>query len=142
MGSPSKFHNAMHPSVKTNVGFTGQTNVSIGQFAEDQACNYLLRQGLHLIFRNYRCRMGEIDLVFRDERNLIFVEVRYRKSSLFGSAAETITYRKRARLIKAASHYIQKYHISMACRFDVVTITPAADKKLSITWIKDAFRVE
>ena len=122
--------------------FRDNTSVSIGQFAEEQACAYLLEQGLVLILRNYHCRMGEIDLVFRDHNELVFVEVRYRKSSKFGSAAETVSYFKRNKLIKAASHYIQKYKIAMFCRFDVVAVTPKGDADLDIEWIKNAFRAE
>lgn len=114
----------------------------LGQRAEEAACQYLCQQGLHLIMRNYLCKMGEIDLVMRDKANLVFVEVRYRKPSGYGSAAETVTAPKQRKLIKAAMHYLQRSPLALPCRFDVVGITPRMNETLNIEWIKDAFRVE
>lgn len=114
----------------------------IGQLAEQQACQYLVAQGLRLITRNYRCRMGEIDLVVKDQKTLVFVEVRYRKPSRFGNAADSVTYHKQRKLIKAALHYLQRYPTSTPCRFDVVCMMPRPDETLDITWIRDAFQVE
>ena len=72
---------------------------SAGTGAEDLACAYLQQNGLRLLARNYRCRSGEIDLIMRDGEYLVFVEVRYRKREAFGSAAETVSSSKRARII-------------------------------------------
>jgi putative endonuclease len=113
----------------------------VGQMAEDKACDYLLKKGLKLVTRNYRCRLGEIDLIMIDKHNLVFVEVRYRKPSRFGDAAETVNYHKQQKLIKAATHYIQYKSVSMACRFDVISMMPRGEE-LDIEWIKDAFEVE
>ena len=109
-----------------------------GSDKERLAAAYLDRQGLSLVARNYRCRGGEIDLVLRDGRNLVFVEVRYRRSSRFGSPAETVTASKQRRLITAASHFLQRHPTELACRFDVLAIT-GNDR---IQWIRDAFRVD
>jgi len=126
----------------TNTTPTKTKAQTIGQMAEDQACQYLLQQGLQLITRNYRCRMGEIDLIVRDKNNLVFVEVRYRKPSGFGSGAESVGYHKQQKLIKAAMHYIQHKSVLLPCRFDVISMTPYSHKKPDIEWIKDAFQVE
>jgi putative endonuclease len=109
-----------------------------GSDKERLAAAYLDRQGLTLVARNYRCRGGEIDLVLRDRRNLVFVEVRYRRSSRFGSPAETVTAGKQRRLITAASHFLQRHPTELACRFDVLAIT----ENDRIQWIRDAFRVD
>jgi putative endonuclease len=114
----------------------------IGQLAEDQACEYLISQGLQIIARNYRCSLGEIDAIVLDKTNLIFVEVRCRKSSQFGSAAETVNYHKQKKLIKTALCYMQHTSSSLPCRFDVVSVTPHLHKPPNIEWIKDAFQVE
>ncbi len=121
-----------------------QTTVKVGQIAEDIACAYLLKQGLALMSRNYRCRMGEIDLVFLDplKNNVVFIEVRYRKNIRFGTAAETVTYHKQHKLIKTASHYLQQQKLLMACRFDVIAMGPSLHEKSDIVWIKNAFSVE
>ncbi len=113
----------------------------IGQQAEDKACIYLERQGLRLIKRNYLCRFGEIDLVMQDGLNLVFVEVRCRKPSIFGTAAETVTRTKQHKLIKAAMCYLREYGLSAdkACRFDVVAIM-SGGCEMQISWIKDAFQ--
>ncbi|HKJ09325.1 MAG TPA: YraN family protein [Gammaproteobacteria bacterium] len=113
-------------------------NQLAGRRAETAACRYLQRRGLRLLARNYRCRVGEIDLIMGDGDSLVFVEVRYRRSVRFGGAAESIDRRKQARIIACASHYLQQ-HPGLAARparFDVVAI--AADDQVS--WIPDAFQ--
>lgn len=110
-----------------------------GRDAEDAALRYLLQQGLTLVQRNYRCRLGELDLIMRDGRTLVFVEVRYRRSSRFGGALESVNGRKRTRLVHAASHYLQASGADLPSRFDVVALGSDA-QALSIQWIRDAFR--
>jgi putative endonuclease len=106
-----------------------------GERAEDQALKFLLGQGLKLKQRNYACRLGEIDLILTDGRTLVFAEVRMRRSGSFGGAAESITPRKRARLIAAARHYLAGHKELPPCRFDAVLIEGDGPPK----WIKDAF---
>jgi len=113
----------------------------IGQQAEQWANNYLQQQGLELITKNYSCRRGEIDLIMQDKQTLVFVEVRYRKSSAFGSALESVDHKKQAKLIFTAQHYLQQQASSfMAYRFDVIAITHEKNQP-SITWVQDAFQV-
>jgi putative endonuclease len=95
------------------------------------------RQGLRLIRRNHRCRFGEIDLVMRDETCLVFVEVRFRRSSRFGAPAETVDLRKQRRLAAAAQHYLQAHPSVLPCRFDVVAISGSE----RIEWLKNAFDI-
>ena len=114
-----------------------------GRLAEDFACRFLEQRGLRLLTRNYRCRRGEIDLVMKDSDCIVFVEVRSRGNSRFGSAAESVDRHKQARLIAAAQHYLQR-HQSIAdapCRFDVVSIalTPQTTHP-PLQWIQDAFQ--
>ncbi len=114
-----------------------------GEAAEQDAYQFLIKQKLKLVCKNYRCRFGEIDLIMLDQQCLVFVEVRYRKSSQFGSGAETITLTKQRKLIKTASHYLQQTSGSnqLAARFDVISISPEIKSKQSkIDWIKDAFQ--
>lgn len=98
------------------------TSITSGQAGEDAALEYLTQQGLTLVERNFRCRHGEIDLIMRQQSILVFVEVRKRSSARFGGAAASITSAKQARLVTAAQIYLQKYHHSPACRFDVLAI--------------------
>ena len=114
------------------------TTQDLGNAAEDRACAYLQAQGLHLIMRNYRLRSGEIDLIFRDTEHVVFTEVRYRKNQLFGGAIYTVDKRKQQKIIQTAQHYIQRYRVNLAIRFDVVAMTGKDD----IQWIQNAFEAE
>lgn len=109
-----------------------------GNQAESLACTYLQRAGLVLVARNYRCRQGELDLVMDEQGTLVFIEVRYRRSSGFGSPAESVHTSKRLRLIAAARHYLHEHASDQPCRFDVIAIS--GDKPYQIDWIRDAFQ--
>ena len=109
---------------------------ALGQSAEQQAYVYLLKQGLKAMCRNFYCRWGELDLVMLDDKTLVIVEVRFRKNNRFGSAAESITPKKRAKIIRASQVYLMKYPFDGAVRFDVVTVSPSD----GLVWIKHAFQ--
>lgn len=108
----------------------------IGAAAEELAARHLLARGLRIIERNYRIRGGEIDLIARDDRELVFVEVRLRTRADFGGAAASITPTKQRRLILAAQHYLQE-HGEQDCRFDCVLLN-ALDAN-AIEWVQGAF---
>jgi putative endonuclease len=114
-----------------------------GMAGEDLALLHLRRHGLRLITRNYRCRVGEIDLVMLDGSTLALVEVRYRSCDDFGGAAASVTPRKQRRLILAAQHLLaaraelRRY----AARFDVVALDGAREHP-DIEWIRNAFSLE
>ena len=84
-------------------------------------------------------RGGELDLVMREGRDLVFVEVRYRKSDRFGTPAETITASKRARLWRTAQYYLLTHPqwAQADCRFDVLAVRPG-ESGLQFEWIRDA----
>jgi len=107
-----------------------------GQGAEDEAERLLARHGLEIVARNYRTRMGEIDLVARDGATLVFVEVRGRASGRFGGALESITAAKRRRVVAAARHYLSKLTREPPCRFDVITLEAGEP-----AWQRGAFEV-
>ena len=109
--------------------------VSKGNLAENKACQFLLKQGLTLVEKNYRCRNGEIDLIMQDKEELVFVEVRYRKNDSHGTAIDTVDRTKMKKLIAAASHYITRHHLNMPARFDVV----GYDASFQPNWISNAF---
>lgn len=110
-----------------------------GKQAEQLACDYLQRQGLKLIQRNFHCRRGEIDVVMQDGQTLVFVEVRYRRNNSHGGALESITSSKQSRIITTAQHYLMQSGWSHNCRFDVIAITAGSLDK--IVWIRDAFQL-
>lgn len=113
--------------------------LTTGQQAELLACQYLQRHKLKLITKNYHCRRGEIDLIMQDKTTLVFIEVRYRKSNRFGSALESVDYKKQAKIIITAEHYLLQNTKSFAgYRFDVIAISPTHESE-EIIWVKDAF---
>lgn len=107
-----------------------------GRHAENVAAAFLQQQGLELVARNYRCRFGEIDLIARDGKTLVFVEVRMRSSNRFGGAAASITAAKRGKLTRTARHYLAGTARMPACRFDALLVSGADH---SVEWIKNAF---
>ncbi|MCZ6804557.1 MAG: YraN family protein [Proteobacteria bacterium] len=112
-----------------------------GKIAEDIAANYLTRQGLKLIVRNFHCRFGEIDLIGLDREVLVFTEVRYRQNEYHMAVVETIDRHKQRKLVKTSEYYLikNKTYQSYYCRYDVIAITGGLDKP-TIEWIKNAFQ--
>lgn len=108
----------------------------IGKFAEGRAEAFLKSRGLTLESRNVRSRFGEIDLIMRDGEVLVFVEVRSRSRSDFGSAADSITIAKQRRIVLAAREYLARHAEPPPCRFDVVTLDGHQNAPV---WLKDAF---
>ena len=106
-----------------------------GNAAEALAERFLAGRGLTILARNYRTRLGEIDLIARDGATLVFIEVRRRRSSLpFGGAAASVDGAKRRRLEAAARHYLGRLSAEPPCRFDVVAMQGG-----ECTWLRDAF---
>lgn len=110
-----------------------------GKQAEDAALDYLQRQGLTLVARNYRCRSGEVDLIMEQGRTLVFVEVRYRANPRFGGALESVDARKQAKLLHCAQHYLTSKRLDRPARLDVVALAPEGGG-VRIRWVQDAFR--
>ncbi|MDH5285695.1 MAG: YraN family protein [Betaproteobacteria bacterium] len=106
-----------------------------GARAEALAARHLEKHGLAIVARNVRSRFGEIDLVARDGATLVFVEVRLRRSTSRGGAAESITAAKRARLVKAAQGYLATLAREPACRFDAVLLDGLDEARCE--WVKD-----
>ena len=108
----------------------------VGAAYEKIAAHYLERQGYQILAYNYRCRFGEIDLIVRDGRYLVFAEVKYRADDSRGNALEAVNVRKQATIRRVAQHYLMQHHFpeDTPCRFDVVGIT--GDK---ISLVRDAF---
>ncbi|AGH80671.1 hypothetical protein PCNPT3_03645 [Psychromonas sp. CNPT3] len=108
-----------------------------GNKAEQQALLYLQEQGLVLLYRNYYCSYGEIDLIMRDKQTLVFIEVRYRKNNAFGGALASISPSKQRKIIATAAFFLAKQQNEYDCRFDAVAID---DSATSPQWIQGAFQ--
>ncbi len=109
---------------------------TIGQLAEQKACDFLTAKGLQLKTRNYRCKLGEIDLIMQDQHEIVFVEVRFRTHIEYGDAIESIDVYKQKKIIHSALNYLQKHYLldKTDSRFDVIGFSNG-----HINWIKDAF---
>ena len=112
----------------------------LGARAESAAFDYLLRQGLQPVARNFRCRGGEIDLIMLHNGCLAFVEVRYRTTSNFVRPGDTVDHRKQRKIIRTAAMFgaRNRRFANHTMRFDVVAIE--GEDRPSIRWIRDAFR--
>jgi putative endonuclease len=108
----------------------------IGAAAEARAAHLLEESGLRILARNYRTRLGEIDLVARDGEALVFIEVRTRSRPEYGGAAESINRRKQRRIIAAARMYLRGTGPT-PCRFDAVLFS---EELGAVEWVRDAFR--
>ena len=105
-----------------------------GGGAEDRAAELLARHGLAIVARNYRTRLGEIDLVAREGDTLVFVEVRLRSGPGYGGALASITPRKRRRIVAAARQFLMRFARVPPCRFDVIAVESG-----DAQWIRGAF---
>lgn len=107
-----------------------------GQRAEELCAELLRRSGLRIVARNWRCRLGEIDLVAEDAGTLVFAEVRLRRDARYGGAAESVTPAKRARLIASARLYLAG-RAPAPCRFDVFLLDTLDAAR--VHWVRNAF---
>ncbi|MCF6298986.1 MAG: YraN family protein [Thiomicrorhabdus sp.] len=116
-----------------------------GQQKEQQACDWLQSQGLHILEQNYLCKGGEIDIIAlssntKPNPTLIFFEVKYRKNSHFGHPSEFVTAKKQHRIIQCAQLFLIKHpnFSQHPMRFDVITFE---GKQTTPQWIENAFEV-
>jgi putative endonuclease len=131
----------MPNNINPNIDLLPSTQ-QIGQQKENQVCDHLISQGLQLIMQNYRCKLGEIDLIMKDKDTLVFIEVRHRKQNDYGNGLESITKTKQRKIIRTAQHYLQTHELDnkFSCRFDAVITGQTTSQQF--LWIKDAFWVK
>lgn len=115
-----------------------------GRAAESAAREFLVARGLRPLLENYRCRMGELDLVLLDCGVLVVAEVRLRGSRQFGGAGASIDPFKRRRIVQATRHLLltRRDLRSLPVRFDVIAFDAWAPAVSSIQWIRGAFEEE
>ena len=95
---------------------------SLGRWGEDQAADYLNRQGCQILCRNYTCPYGELDLVAQQGDVLLLVEVKARSNRSWETPAQALTPAKRRKLIKTAQIYLQEYSGELQPRFDLIQV--------------------
>ncbi len=112
----------------------------LGDHGEDLAAAALKKNGYKILERNYVTPLGEIDLIARQGKTLVIVEVKTRKSLTFGSPQEAVSFAKQKRLRRLADYYVkQKRLVGKSVRFDVVAILLAGDEQPHIEIIPSAF---
>lgn len=122
--------NERNPELKTPDLLYIRSNAlnkrSVGQEQEQTAAEYLEKSGYKIVNRNYRCRLGEIDIIAYHKGYLVFIEVKYRKDNRSGSPEEAVNSKKQRQISKVAAWYLAERRISLdtPCRFDVVAVTP------------------
>ena len=114
---------------------------ALGQFREEQAVRSLRRHGYSIVGLNYSCRFGEIDIIARKRKYVVFVEVKLRKDNRFAQAAEFVTRAKQERILATASLWLSQNETELQPRFDVVEVyaTQGADGSVQIRHLEDAF---
>lgn len=113
----------------------------LGASAEGAAAAFLEQEHLTILLRNYRCRMGELDLVASaPDGTLVIAEVRMRSSNSHGGAAASVNARKQQRIVRASRHLVTRHPRLARCaiRFDVIDMRPEAGS-YAINWIRHAF---
>ncbi len=108
-----------------------------GNRGEDAACRYLSDRGYEILARNYTVRYGELDIVAKKDGLVSFVEVKARKNTAFGSAAEAVSLSKQRKLAAAAGMWLAESGWDGPTRFDVAEVYPGG----TLHYIEDAFRI-
>ncbi len=110
----------------------------LGRDAEQRAADFLKSVGLQIVTRNYRCRMGELDIVAQSGTTLVIAEVRCRSRSDYGGAAASVTARKQQRIVRASRHLLahQPALARLPVRFDVLVVPPDGG---TVEWLRAAF---
>ncbi|WP_055070980.1 YraN family protein [Clostridium massiliamazoniense] len=117
-------------------------NKLIGNYGEDIAVKFLINSGYKIIHKNFKCKLGEIDIIATIDNIIVFIEVKSRYSSLFGGAEEAISLQKRYKIIKIATYYLTIKKISgFLVRFDSIEINfSKVNSTYEINHKVDAFR--
>ena len=112
-----------------------------GRWGEETAAAYLRRRHYTIVAANYRCRLGEIDLIAENRDYLVFVEVKRRKNDAYAEAKEFVTAAKQQRVMRAAQLWLQQNETELQPRFDVIEIyAPNGEKgRVRINHIEHAF---
>lgn len=113
--------------------------ISTGKLGEDIAVEHLAGMGYEILERNFRCPLGEIDIVARDHETLVFVEVRSRRTDNYGSPLESIGFAKQKKLSRVAECYLNRHGLhQIRARFDVVAVKLRISSS-EVELIRDAF---
>jgi putative endonuclease len=112
---------------------------TLGKWGEEQAARFLCRQGMKIVERNLRTPLGEIDIIARQKKTLVFIEVKTRRSTGFGTPQEAVGPTKQRQILRAANWYLNERRLrNLQPRFDVIAVRCIGDQA-RIEHIADAF---
>jgi len=116
--------------------------LTLGAWGEERAVEFLRCLGMDIVDLNFRTPVGEIDIIVKDRKNIIFVEVKTRRSNAFGTPQEAVGLRKQRQIIRTAQWYLQNNSkLKLQPRFDVIAILCQNGGEPEIMHIVDAFSV-
>lgn len=117
-------------------------NIDLGKSGEEAAADFLKKNGYKILFRNYRTKLGEIDIIAVDKDTFCFIEVKTRHSLKFGAPSEAISGFKQRQISKAALLFLKKKNfLDKKARFDVVTVE-CSGRQPKVDLIKNAFDLD
>ena len=113
---------------------------SVGNKGEEEAAKYLVKNKYKIMAKNFRCIFGEIDIIAMDGEDVVFVEVKVRRSSEYGMPEEAVTGLKQKKIIRSALEYVKLNRLPVSnLRFDILAIGPESNR---IELIKSAFSTD
>ena len=112
---------------------------SLGKIAEMKAANYLIAKKYQLVDYNYRCRFGEIDIIAKNKKYIVFVEVKMRNERAIAEPKEFVDTRKQQKIIKTATHYLAYHPTALQPRFDVIEVFSENGTIKSVKHLENAF---
>lgn len=117
--------------------------LALGSRGEALAWNFLRKKGYAILEKNYRTRLGEVDVIARKAESIVFVEVKTRRSDRFGTPGEAVDFRKRRKLVRVAQIYLQSRGLeNRPSRFDVLSVIWDGTGEPDFDLLEDAFTVE
>ena len=117
-------------------------NLNFGKSSEDKALSYLRWQGYKILETNYKKKLGEIDIIAKDDGRFCFIEVKSRSSVMFGLPKEAVNRRKQHKLSQSALAYLKERQLlNQSCRFDVLALNRDEQGQPGFELLKDAFEL-
>jgi len=114
---------------------------TLGKKGEDIAAAFLEKKEYNILFRNYKCSFGEIDIIAKHKKTLSFIEVKTRSTKKYGLPQEAVTPAKQAKISRVALEFVQRYKMeNRAARFDVVSVQSLNDGS-EVDLIENAFEL-
>jgi putative endonuclease len=119
----------------------GTYRKELGRWGEEQGCRYLVDHGYRIVYQNYRCPVGEIDIIASKDGSLAFVEVKTRRTTAYGTPAEAVNYKKQMKYMKASLYFLndRKWR-DVDCRFDILEVIVNPDNSFRVNHIQNAWQ--